>query len=124
MRGIDVQPRNLFSYIQLEQRVPSQHPLRAIRKMVDVALGEMDALFTQMYSGTGRPSIAPERLLRAQMLKILYTVRSERQLMEQIAKLEAWLGSYMALFPAKHFHQCRLRSLRLDTNCTGRNTHA
>lgn len=84
MRGIDVQPRDLFSYIQLEQRVPSQHPLRAIRKMVDVALSEMDSLFTQMYSDTGRPSIAPERLLRAQTLQILYTVRSERQLMEQI----------------------------------------
>ena len=84
MRGIDVQPRDLFSYIQLEQRVPSQHPLRAIRKMVDVALSEMDSLFTRMYSDTGRPSIAPERLLRAQTLQILYTVRSERQLMEQI----------------------------------------
>ena len=69
MRGIDVKPRDLFSYIQLEQRVPSKHPLRAIRKMVDVALSEMDTLFTQMYSDTGRPSIAPERLLRAQTLQ-------------------------------------------------------
>lgn len=84
MRGIDVQPRNLFSYIQLEQRVPLNHPLRSIRKMVDCALHEMDALFEEMYSDTGRPSIAPERLLRAQILQILYTVRSERQLMEQI----------------------------------------
>lgn len=84
MRGIDVQARDLFSYVQLEQRVPHNHPLRAIRLMVDVALGEMDALFAQMYSDTGRPSIAPERLLRAQTLQILYTVRSERQLMEQI----------------------------------------
>lgn len=84
MRGIDVQARDLFSYVQLEQRVPLNHPLRAIRLMVDVALGEMDALFAQMYSDTGRPSIAPERLLRAQTLQILYTVRSERQLMEQI----------------------------------------
>ncbi|MBW8072073.1 MAG: hypothetical protein GJU77_00025 [Ferrovum sp.] len=86
MRGIDVQPRDLFSYIQLEQRVPSKYPLRAIRKMVDVALSEMDTLFTQMYSDTGRPSIAPERLLRAQTLQILYTVRSERQLMEEVAR--------------------------------------
>ena len=84
MRGIDVQPKNLFSYIQLERRVPPEHPLRAIRQMVDTALGEMDALFTGMYSETGRPSIAPERLLRAQTLQILYTIRSERQLMEQI----------------------------------------
>ena len=84
MRGIDIQPRNLFSYIQLEQRVPANHPLRAIRQMVDTALGEMDKLFTGMYSEMGRPSIAPERLLRAQTLQILYTIRSERQLMEQI----------------------------------------
>lgn len=84
MRGVDVQPMNLFSYIQLEQRVPRRHPLRAIRKMVDVALVGMDELFSEMYSDTGRPSIAPERLLRAQTLQILYTVRSERQLMEQI----------------------------------------
>lgn len=84
MRGIDVQPRNLFSYIQLEQRVPTDHPLRSIRKMVDIALGQMDGLFSGMYSEIGRPSIAPERLLRAQTLQILYTVRSERQLMEQI----------------------------------------
>ena len=84
MRGMDVQPRNLFSYIQLEQRVPEDHPLRPIRRMVDIALGEMDRIFERMYSGTGRPSIAPERLLRAQTLQILYTIRSERQLVEQI----------------------------------------
>ena len=84
MRGIDKQPRNLFSYIQLEERVPPDHPLRAIRTIVDVALSKMDALFTGMYSETGRPSIAPERLLRAQTLQILYTIRSERQLVEQI----------------------------------------
>ena len=84
MRGIDTQPRNLFSYIQLEERVPMDHPLRSIRTMVDVALNEMDTLFAEMYSNTGRPSIAPERLLRAQTLQILYTIRSERQLVEQI----------------------------------------
>ncbi len=80
MRGIDKQPRNLFSYIQLEERVPTDHPLRSIRMMVDVALSKMDALFAGMYSETGRPSIAPERLLRAQTLQILCTIRSERQL--------------------------------------------
>ena len=84
MRGADIQPMNLFSYIQLEQRAPRKHPLRAIRKMVDIALVGMDKLFSEMYSATGRPSIAPERLLRAQTLQILYTIRSERQLMEQI----------------------------------------
>ena len=84
MRGIDVQPRNLFSYIQPEQRVPMDHPLRSIRRMVDAALVQMDELFSGMYSETGRPSIAPEKLLRAQTLQILYTIRSERQLVEQI----------------------------------------
>ena len=84
MRGIDSQVMNLFSYVRLEDRVPDDHPLRSIRKMVDEALSGMDALFDEMYSGMGRPSIAPEKLLRAQLLQILYTIRSERQLMEQI----------------------------------------
>ncbi|MDA3877867.1 MAG: transposase, partial [Halothiobacillus sp.] len=75
----------MFSYIQQKQRVPKKHPLRLIRGMVDQALAVMDALFTDMYSETRpRPSMAPERLIRAQTLQILYTVRSERQLMEQI----------------------------------------
>ena len=85
MRGIDVQPRNLFSYVRLEDRVPEDHPLRALRGMVDVVLSRMNGLFDSLYSDMGRPSIAPEKLLRAQTLQILYTVRSERQLMEQIA---------------------------------------
>lgn len=84
MRGIDAQPRNLFSYVRLEDRVPEAHPLRWIRTMVDEALAGMNGLFDRMYSEKGRPSIAPERLLRAQTLQILYTIRSERQLMEQI----------------------------------------
>lgn len=84
MRGVDGKVMNLFSYVKLEDRVPRDHPLRAIRKMVDRALRQMDGLFDKMYSGMGRPSIAPEKLLRAQMLQILYTIRSENQLMEQI----------------------------------------
>lgn len=84
MRGIDSQVMNLFSYVKLEDRVPKNHPLRSIRKMVDKALNGMSVLFDEMYSEMGRPSIAPEKLLRAQMLQILYTIRSERQLMEQI----------------------------------------
>ena len=64
--------------------MPMTHPLRAIRMMIDVALGQMDALFTDLHSAIGRPSIAPERLLCAQTLQIPYTVRSERQLVEQI----------------------------------------
>lgn len=74
----------MYSYVTLAQRIPSDHPMRQIRAMVDGALEKMDAVFDALYSGTGRPSIAPERLLRAQLLMVLYSIRSERQLMEQI----------------------------------------
>jgi transposase len=84
MRGDDQQQEAVFSYIGLEQRVPKDHPLRAIRQMADVALRELDAEFQQLYARRGRPSIAPEKLIRAQLLQVLYSVRSERQLMEQL----------------------------------------
>ena len=84
MRGDDDQQGAVFSYIGVEQRVPKDHPLRAIRRMTDAALGELDAEFEQLYARGGRPSIAPEKLIRAQLLQVLYSVRSERQLMEQI----------------------------------------
>jgi transposase len=74
----------MFSYFSPDERVRKEHPLRAIRKMVDRALGEMSALFDEMYSQIGRPSIAPEKLLRAQLLQMLYSVRSERLLLEEI----------------------------------------
>jgi transposase len=74
----------MFSYISAEKRVPEDHPLRPIREMVDRALVELSPLFEVMYSKTGRPSIAPEKLLRALLLQVLYTVRSERMLMEQL----------------------------------------
>jgi transposase len=74
----------MFSYVPMERRIPSDHPMRRIRSMVDRALEKMDAVFDELYSDTGRPSIAPERLLRAQLLMVLYSIRSERQLMEQI----------------------------------------
>ncbi len=74
----------MFSYVTMEQRIRADHPMRRIRALVDRALGKMDAMFEELYSETGRPSIAPERLLRAQLLMILYSIRSERQLMEQI----------------------------------------
>jgi transposase len=75
----------LFSYIDLEERVPGKHPLRVIKAIVDDALAALDAEFARLYEGTGRQSIAPERLLRASLLQAFYSVRSERQLMEQIA---------------------------------------
>src|SRR3979409_419428 len=74
----------MFSYLSPETRVRQEHPLRTIRVMVDEALRGMSALFDQMYSEMGRPSIAPEKLLRAQLLQMLYSVRSERLLMEEI----------------------------------------
>jgi transposase len=84
MRGADYQQSGMFSYISAERRVPEDHPLRAIRAMVDAALRNMGPQFDAMYAKLGRPSIAPEKLLRALLLQVLYTVRSERMLMEQL----------------------------------------
>src|SRR4030088_2550912 len=84
MRGDDNQQEGIFSYISPEKRVPADHPLRPIRKMVDEILKEMSPQFAKLYSDVGRPSIAPERLLRALLLQIFYSVRSERLLMEQL----------------------------------------
>ena len=84
MRGDDQQQDAVFSYVSLEQRVPSDHPLRAIRQMVDAALQELSVPFDELYANTGRPSIAPEKLLRALLLQALYGKRSERLLMEEL----------------------------------------
>jgi len=84
MRGADEQPGSMFSYITLEERVPADHPLRAIRRITDRALERLSPRFGRLYIHFGRPSIPPEKLLRALLLQALYTVRSERQLMEQI----------------------------------------
>src|SRR5438552_11068436 len=81
MRGDDNQQEGMFSYISPEKRVPTEHPLRPIRKMVDEILKEMSPQFQKLYSDLGRPSIAPERLLRSLLLQIFYSVRSERMLM-------------------------------------------
>jgi transposase len=85
MRGEDTQQSTMFSFLSPEQRVPGGHPLRPIRTLVDRVLLRLSARFEQMYAATGRPSIAPEKLLRALLLQVLYTVRSERMLMEQLA---------------------------------------
>jgi transposase len=84
MRGDDRQQAAMFSYISPEARVPQDHPLRAIRALVDEVLGELSPRFETLYARVGRPSIPPEKLLRAQLLQVLYSVRSERQLMEQL----------------------------------------
>jgi transposase len=84
MRGDDRQPDAMFSYVSAEQRVPQDHPLRAIRAVVDEVLRDMSREFDGLYARVGRPSVPPERLLRAQLLQIFYSIRSERLLMEQL----------------------------------------
>ena len=84
MRGTDETTGSLFSYVDLEERTPTLHPLRKVREIVNDALASMDAEFGRLYSKEGRPSIAPERLLRASLIQMLFSVRSERQLMEQV----------------------------------------
>ncbi|RRH68867.1 IS5 family transposase, partial [Falsigemmobacter faecalis] len=84
MRGIDETSGSLFSYIDLEARIPARHPLRKIRQVVNAALASLDEVFATLYTDFGRPSIAPERLIRASLLQILFSIRSERQLIEQM----------------------------------------
>src|ERR1700735_4089056 len=84
MRGKDTQQSAMFSYVSPERRVPADHPLRPIRAMVDMALKELSRSLGQMYPDWGRPSIAPEKLLRALLVQLLYSIRSERLLMEQL----------------------------------------
>lgn len=84
MRGTDEVTGSLFSYVDLEERVPAHYPLRKVRRIVNDALISLDAEFDRLYSAEGRPSIAPERLLRASLIQILFSVRSERRLMEQM----------------------------------------
>src|SRR4029453_13661758 len=84
MRGDAREPEAMFSYVSAEQRVPKEHPLRAIRVLVDDVLCDMSREFDKLYARVGRPSIPPERLLRAQLLQIFYSIRSERWLLEQL----------------------------------------
>jgi transposase len=85
MRGDDPEPQgSMWSYVPMERRIPADHPLRRMRPLVDAVLRELSPQFDGLYSRVGRPSIAPEKLLRALLLQVLYTVRSERLLMEQL----------------------------------------
>ena len=84
MRGADHRSERLFSYVRPDSRVPADHPLRAIRRITDTALASLSAQFETLYSEVGRPSIPPEKLLRALLLQAFFSVRSERQLMEQL----------------------------------------
>jgi transposase len=84
MRGEDIQQSAMFSYLSPEKRVPASHPLRRIRAITDVVLKDLSRAFSAMYAKRGRPSVPPEQLLRALVLQVLYTIRSERMLMEQL----------------------------------------
>ena len=84
MRGQDERRDSLFSYVRPESRIPQAHPLRVIRRVADEALAALDARFAALYAEAGRPSIPPEQLLRALLLQAFYSIRSERQLMEQL----------------------------------------
>jgi transposase len=84
MRGTDERSGSLFAYVDIEARVPARHPLRRIRELVNGALATLDRTFETLYSADGRPSIPPERLVRASLLQLFYSIRSERQLMERL----------------------------------------
>src|SRR5690606_38616752 len=84
MRGESDNQTSLFSYVSLESRIPDHHPIRKIRAVVDKALAEMAPEFDAMYAASGRPSIPPEQLIRALLLQIFFTIRSERQLVERL----------------------------------------
>lgn len=84
MRGSDQRPGSLFSYVDIEARIAADHPLRQIKTLVNEALVQLDRAFAKLYADEGRPSIPPERLLRASLLQLFYSIRSERQLMERL----------------------------------------
>jgi transposase len=119
MRGADEQQSQIFSYLSPEARVRKDHPLRAIRAMVDEVLAELWGAFDAMYASVGRPSIAPEKLLRAQLLQMLYSIRSERLLMEEMDYnlLFRWfvgLNADDAVWDATVFTKNRDRLLEAD----------
>ncbi len=121
MRGeADPQPE-MFSYVDLESRIPRKHPIRKIRRIVDEALTDLEPAFESMYASSGRPSIPPEQLLRALLLQILYTIRSERLLMERIDYdlLFRWfvgLGMDDAVWNHSVFSKNRDRLMRFDVD--------
>jgi transposase len=119
MRGSDERSDFLCSYVSPEHRVPADHPLRAIRRMTDQALTTLSARFETIYSEMGRPSIPPEQLLRALLVQVLYTIRSERLLIEQLDYnlLLRWfigLGMDDAIWDHSTFSKNRDRLLRGD----------
>ena len=121
MRGVDRRSGELFSYVSIEERVPKDHPLRLIREIVNDVLNGLSSDFSGLYSSIGRPSIAPEHLLRALLLQAFYSVRSERQLMEQLNYniLFRWfvgLGMDDPVWDASTFAKNRDRLLTVDVS--------
>lgn len=119
MRGSDARSGNLFSYVDLESRVPKEHPLRVIRRIADDVLAGMSGAFAAAYAPLGRPSIAPERLMRALLLQAFYTIRSERQLVERLDfdLLFRWfvgLGIDDRVWDASTYAKNRERFLSMD----------
>ena len=119
MRGCEARTGKLSSYVDLEARVPGEHPLRVIRGLADEVLAGMSSEFEAMYASTGRPSIPPERLLRALLLQAFYSIRSERQLMEQLnfTLLFRWfvgLGLDDPVWDASRFSHNRERFLAAE----------
>jgi len=104
MRGEDRRSEQLFSYVNLEARIPSKHPLRRILALADDALRSLSGEFSAIYALSGRSSIPPERLLRALLLQAFYTIRSERQLMEQLEYNRD--RGRLAAFPLPHHRAC------------------
>jgi transposase len=120
MRGEDRTSGALFAYVDVEARIPAKHPLRAMRRLTNAALAELDQGFSALYVGFGRPSIPPERLLRATLLQLLYSIRSERQLVERIEfdLLFRWfvgLSIDEKVFDASSFSKNRDRLLTEET---------
>jgi transposase len=120
MRGLDARSGSLFSYVDIEARVPAKHPLRSIRDLVNGTLAALDRDFAGLYSLIGRPSIAPERLLRASLLQMLYSIRSERQLVERLEfdLLFRWfVGLVCRILASTSRCSTRRRSRRTGTGC-------
>jgi transposase-like protein DUF772 len=107
LRGADGRSGSLFSYVDLEARVRPLHPLRVIQEIANMALADLKGEFSELYPARlGRPSIPPERLLRAMLLQAFYGIRSERQLMERIEfdlTSKKWLNLYLLAFPIRKF---------------------